>query len=57
MAWTSLSLVVAGDDAEFWSDALLEAGALSVDVHDAAAGTDEEKPQFGEPGEALPGAW
>ena len=57
MAWTSLSLTVAGDDAQTWSDALLEAGAISVDVNDAAAGTPEEKPQFGEPGEAVPGTW
>ena len=57
MAWISLSLTVAGDGAEMWSDALLESGAISVDVHDAAAGTPDEKPQFGEPGEALPGAW
>ena len=57
MAWTSLSLTVAGDEAESWSDALLDSGAISVDVHDAEAGTPDEKPQFGEPGEALPGAW
>ena len=57
MAWTSLSLTVAGDEAETWSDALLESGAISIDIHDAEAGTPDEKPQFGEPGEALPGAW
>lgn len=57
MPWTSLSLTVAGEDAETWSDALLESGAISVDVNDAAAGTPDEKPQFGEPGEAVPGAW
>jgi ribosomal protein L11 methyltransferase len=33
------------------SDALLEAGAFSVDVTDAAAGTARESPIFGEPGE------
>jgi ribosomal protein L11 methyltransferase len=57
VVWISLSLTVGGDDADAWSDALLESGALSVDVHDAAAGTALEKPQFGEPGEMLPGAW
>jgi ribosomal protein L11 methyltransferase len=57
VAWTSLSLTVAGDAAEIWSDALFESGAISVEVLDAAAGTADEKPQFGEPGEALPGAW
>jgi ribosomal protein L11 methyltransferase len=35
------------------SDALLEAGAFSVDVADAQAGTDRETPIFGEPGENL----
>jgi ribosomal protein L11 methyltransferase len=37
-------------EAELWSDALLDAGALSVDVSDPAAGTPEESPQYGEPG-------
>jgi ribosomal protein L11 methyltransferase len=32
------------------SDAMLEQGAISVDVADAEAGTDREKPIFGEPG-------
>jgi len=57
VTWISVALVVAGDSADAWSDALMDAGALSVDVHDAAAGTPDEKPQFGEPGEAAPGAW
>lgn len=57
MAWTSLSFTVAGPEAEAWSDALLAAGALSVDVLDASAGTRDEIPQFGEPGEFEPGVW
>ena len=57
MSWKALKLTVQGADAEAWSDALLEAGALSVEVTDAAAGTPEEAPQFGEPGELLPGVW
>ena len=57
MAWTSLRFTVAGAEAEAWADALLEAGALSVDVLDAAAGTADEVPQFGEPGEFEPGVW
>lgn len=36
--------------AEAISDALLEAGALSVSVEDADLGTDSERPLFGEPG-------
>jgi ribosomal protein L11 methyltransferase len=57
VAWTSLRFTVAGAEAEAWADALLEAGAMSVDVLDAAAGTDTEVPQFGEPGEFEPGVW
>ncbi len=40
-----------------WSDALLAAGALSVDVSDPAAGTAEETPQYAEPGEPNEGLW
>lgn len=36
--------------ADRWSDALLDAGALSVDVSDPAAGTPGEAPVYGEPG-------
>lgn len=36
--------------AEALSDALLEAGALSVSVEDADSDTEEEQPLFGEPG-------
>ncbi len=57
MAWTSLQFTVGGPDAESWAEALLEAGALSVEVTDADAGTDREVPQFGEPDEFAPGVW
>lgn len=40
-------------NAEEISDALLELGALSVTVEDAAADAVDEKPIFGEPGAAL----
>lgn len=39
------------DDAEAWSDALLAAGALSVETADPFAGTPQEQAQFDEPGE------
>ena len=45
------------DDADAWSDALLEAGALAVDVADPRAGTPEESPLFGEPGEPGVAPW
>lgn len=38
------------NEAELLSDALLEAGALSVSVEDADGDTDREQPLFGEPG-------
>lgn len=53
MSWHSLTFKVGSDDVDSVSDRLLELGALSVDVHDAAEGTDQEQPLFGEPG-ALP---
>ena len=39
------------------SDALIEAGAISVDVADAHAGTDQETPIFQEPGEDAESAY
>lgn len=50
MSWTEIVIEVARDQAEALSDALLEAGALSVSVEDADLGTDAEQPLFGEPG-------
>ena len=40
-----------------WADALLDAGALSVDVTDPHAGTADEAPLYGEPGEPAAGLW
>jgi ribosomal protein L11 methyltransferase len=51
MASTAVTIVVPGEDAEAWSDALIDAGASSVDVRDAAAGTEHEQPLFAEPGD------
>jgi len=50
MAWRSAVLAVDANDAERLGDALLEAGAASVSVEDADAGTASETPLFGEPG-------
>ncbi len=57
MPW--LSLVVDSDagHAEALSEALLELGALSVDLLDADADTPDEQAIFGEPGEPPPGLW
>ena len=50
MSWISLIIETDAAHAEILSDALLELGALSVDIHDAAAGTEREQLLFGEPG-------
>ncbi|HEX8955469.1 MAG TPA: 50S ribosomal protein L11 methyltransferase, partial [Burkholderiaceae bacterium] len=50
MAWVEILVEVARDHAEALSDALVEAGALSVSVEDADFGTEAEQPMFGEPG-------
>lgn len=57
MTWKTL--VIKTDDvfAESLSDALLEQGALSVEICDADAGTAEEKPLYGEPGEPVDQLW
>jgi len=58
MSWTEIVIEVARDNAEALSDALIEAGALSVSVEDADEGTEQEKPLFGEPGmEPKEAAW
>ena len=50
MAWLSVTFDVDESRAEAVSDALLEAGAASVDVSDAHAGTGREHAVFDEPG-------
>ena len=57
MAWLALTLPVPEQQAEALSDALMELGALSVDMRDADAGTPEERALFGEPGEPAEHLW
>lgn len=57
MSYIALRFDTAAAAAEAWSDALLDAGALSVDVSDPGAGTDAESPLYGEPGEPVVIAW
>lgn len=58
MSWSEIVIEVARHQAESLSDALMEAGALSVSVEDADEGTDAERPLFGEPGmEPAEAAW
>jgi ribosomal protein L11 methyltransferase len=57
MTWLCATLIVDREVAEPLSDALMEAGALSVDVSDADAGTPDERPIFDEPGGAPAPQW
>jgi ribosomal protein L11 methyltransferase len=53
MSFTEVVIEIAREHAESLSDALMEAGALSVSVEDADEGTEDEKPLFGEPGMVI----
>lgn len=55
--WYSVSLKAAAEQAEALSEALMEAGALSISIEDADAGTERETPQFGEPGSVNERLW
>ena len=57
MPWLSLVVDSDAEHAEALSEALLELGALSVDLLDADAGAPDEQVIFGEPGESPPGVW
>lgn len=55
--WLSVTLEAEAERAEALSEALLDQGALSVSIEDADAGTEAEKPQFGEPGHLPTALW
>ena len=57
MSWLTLIADTDAEHAEALSEALLERGALSVDLLDADADTPDEQAIFGEPGEPPPGVW
>lgn len=57
MSWISLTIQIDAAHAETLGDVLLELGALSADIHDAAAGTEREQPLFDEPGELPEKIW
>lgn len=56
MPFVNLALTLPQDAADAFGDALMAAGALSVSVEDADAGTAQETAIFGEPG-ATTGLW
>ncbi|HEX5126415.1 MAG TPA: 50S ribosomal protein L11 methyltransferase [Rhodocyclaceae bacterium] len=55
--WYAVTLKAEAAQAEALSEALMEHGALSVSVEDADAGTENETPQFGEPGHHNEKLW
>jgi ribosomal protein L11 methyltransferase len=57
MPWQSITLELAEGPAEALSEALLEAGAVSVALEDAQAGTTQEVAQYAEPEWDAPVAW
>jgi ribosomal protein L11 methyltransferase len=57
MSYLALRFDIDADAAEVWADALMNSGALSVDIADARAGTPAETPLYDEPGSAVTTAW
>jgi len=57
MPFLALRFDADADAVEHWADALIDAGALSVDVADLAAGTAGEQEVFDEPGAARAWHW
>ena len=57
MSYVALRFDADADAADAWADALLDAGALSVDIADANAGTADEAPMYDEPGAPPASPW
>ncbi|MBA4143640.1 MAG: 50S ribosomal protein L11 methyltransferase [Nitrosospira sp.] len=57
MSWISLAIETDNAQAEVLSEAMLELGALSTDLHDAGSGTEREQLLFDEPGEISGETW
>jgi len=57
MHWQSITLELAGSEAEALSEALLDAGAVSVTIEDALAESAHELAQYAEPDWNAPVAW
>jgi ribosomal protein L11 methyltransferase len=57
MNWLSLTLDADARHAEVLSNTLLQLGALSVDIADARAGTEDEQAIFDQPGAPVIAAW
>jgi ribosomal protein L11 methyltransferase len=57
MAWIQATIEADSKVAEKLADALMDSGALSAAIEDAFAGTPQEEPIFGEPGEPVDRLW
>jgi ribosomal protein L11 methyltransferase len=57
VAYLALVFDARAEQADAWGDALIDAGAFSVDVADSNAGTGSESPLYGEPGEPAQARW
>lgn len=57
MPWIAAELMIEAQAVTLFSDALLELGAVSVDITDACSGTDNEQAIYMEPGADLAFAW
>ncbi len=57
MPWLALTVELEEAASEAFSDALIEAGAASVALEDAEAGSAAETPRFAEPSSDSPNAW
>ena len=57
MAWLQATIDTDSRQAEKLADTLMEHGALSAAIEDAWAGTSQEEPIFGEPGEPVDRLW
>ncbi len=57
MAYLALTFDMSAAEGDAFADALLAAGALSVDVADPTAGTADECPAYAEPSEPSAEAW
>ena len=57
MTYAALRFDADAESADAWADVLIEGGALSVDIADARADTDEEAPIYDEPGAPSAFRW
>ncbi|MEQ6291413.1 50S ribosomal protein L11 methyltransferase [Vogesella sp. GCM10023246] len=57
MAWLQATIHADSAIAEQLADVLMDVGALSATIEDALAGTADEQPIFGEPGEPVDQLW